>query len=168
MIHKLAEGTLKTRYGQYREMLYYDGQKESIAMILGDPKGKDDVLCRIHSACVYGHVFNSIECDCRSQMETAQQMIQQEGCGILILLDQEGKGNGHMALMKSQAFKQAGMRQADAYVAAGYSADARDFRAAAKILKDLGVLSVRLITDNPQKGQSLEDLGVSVSGYLTT
>lgn len=168
MIQKLAEGSLKTQYGHYREFLYYDGIKESIAMVLGHPEGKSEVLCRIHSACVYGHVFNSIECDCRSQMEAAQQMIQQKGAGILILLDQEGKGNGHMALMKSQAFKQAGMRQADAYVAAGYSADARDFRAAAKILKDLGVLSVRLMTDNPQKGQTLEELGVTVSGYLST
>lgn len=168
MIQKLAEGSLKTQYGHYREFLYYDGIKESIAMVLGHPEGKSEVLCRIHSACVYGHVFNSIECDCRSQMEAAQQMLQQEGAGILILLDQEGKGNGHMALMKSQAFKQAGMRQADAYVAAGYSADARDFRAAAKILKDLGVLSVRLMTDNPQKGQTLEELGVTVSGYLST
>ncbi|HLP95016.1 MAG TPA: hypothetical protein VK168_13325 [Saprospiraceae bacterium] len=166
MIHKLAEGTLNTRFGEYREILYYDGQKETIAMVYGKPEGQKEVLCRIHSSCIYGHVFNSVECDCRQQMELAQHQIQQAGCGIIILMDQEGKGNGHLALMKSQAFKKAGIRQAEAYVAAGYAADARDFRAAAKILKDLDVQSVSLITDNPLKAKTLEDLGITLAPTL--
>ncbi|HAD13541.1 MAG TPA: GTP cyclohydrolase [Saprospirales bacterium] len=165
MIHRLAEGALKTRFGEYREILYYDGQKETIVMVMGSPEGQKEVLCRIHSSCIYGHVFNSVECDCRQQMEAAQQLIQEAGCGIIILMDQEGKGNGHLALMKSQGFKKAGMRQAEAYMAAGYADDARDFRAAAKILKDLEVKSVSLITDNPLKAKTLEDLGIPLAPY---
>jgi GTP cyclohydrolase II len=163
MIQRLAQGTLKTRFGEYREILYYDGQKESIAMILGSPEYQSDVLVRIHSACVYGHVFNSVECDCREQMENAQRLIEEAGCGIIILLDQEGKGNGHLALMKSQAYKKSGMKQADAYVAAGYAPDARNFSAAAKIIQDLEVVSVRIMTDNLLKIKSLESFGVTIS-----
>lgn len=168
MLLTLASSPLKTKYGEYRETLYYDGQKEYIAMTLGDVEGKDDVLCRLHSSCIFGHYFNSIECDCREQMELAQQLIQQEGCGIIILLDQEGKGNGHLALMKSIEFKRRGMKQAEAYEAAGFSRDARDFRRAADILKALGVHSIRLISDSPDKKETLARNGIIVSSVLNS
>ena len=165
MVSKLAEGTLTTAFGEYREMLFYDGQKEVIVMLLGAPEDKEDILCRIHSSCIYGHVFNSIECDCRSQMESAQKLMEKEGHGILILMDQEGKGNGHLALMKSQAYKKVGYTQAEAYEAAGYAKDARDFSAAGKILQYLGVKSIRLITDNLLKVNILEKYGVIARKY---
>ena len=164
MIIKLAEGNLKTRFGEYREILFYDGQKESIALVMGDPEGAEDLLCRVHSSCIFGHVFNSIECDCREQMEMSQQLIQKAGRGIVIWLDQEGKGNGHFALLKSVEFKRAGLAQADAYEAVGFKRDARDFTRAAEILKMLGVKSIRMLTNNPDKVDTLTRHGVTVTG----
>ncbi len=164
----MAEGNLKTKYGEYHEILYYDGQKESYALIMGDVKGEEDVLCRVHSSCIFGHHFNSIECDCREQMEISQQLIQKEGKGIVIWLDQEGKGNGHYALLKSAAFKKQGMSQAEAYEAVGFKKDARDFRSAAKILKEIGVKSIRMLTNNPKKVETLTQYGITVAGMAET
>lgn len=164
MIVKLAEGPLKTKFGEFREVLYYDGQKESIALIMGDIFDQEDVLCRVHSSCIFGHYFNSIECDCQEQMDISQQLIQQRGKGIVILLDQEGKGNGHFALLNSVKHKRMGVKQPEAYEAAGFSNDARDFRAAAKILNDLKVASIRMLTDNPKKVDTLAHHGIAITG----
>lgn len=166
MIVRMAEGNLKTKFGEFHEALYYDGQKESIALVMGEVKDGEDVLCRIHSSCLFGHAFNSIECDCREQMEKSQQMIQQTGRGIVIWLEQEGKGNGHFALLKSVEHKRKGVKQAEAYEAVGFKRDARDFRAAADILKDLGVKSVRLITGNVGKTDTLTRLGINITGTV--
>ena len=163
MIVKLAEGTLKTRYGEFKEVLYYDGQKETIAMILGDICDGEEILCRVHSSCIYGHYFNSVECDCQEQMDISQQLIQRAGKGIIILMEQEGKGNGHFALLNSIKFKRFGVKQGNAYVKAGFKSDDRDFSSAAKILKDQGVESVRMLTNNPDKVNTLLDIGIKVS-----
>jgi GTP cyclohydrolase II len=162
MTVKIAESQLRTAFGVYREVLYYDGQKEIVAMVHGEVSGEEAVLCRLHSTCLYGHYFNSVECDCRAQMEAAQRTIEAEGRGIILLLDQEGKGNGHYALMRSKIFKKQGYAQADAYEVAGFRADARDFRPAAKVLHDLGVRSIVLLTDNPKKASELAERGVRV------
>lgn len=106
---KLAERELKTRCGVFREILYYDGQTESIAIVMGEVENESNVMCRIHSSCISAHVFNSVECDCREQMEAAQAMIQKAGKGVVIYLDQEGKGNGHLALISSIPYKKAGL-----------------------------------------------------------
>lgn len=164
MIRKLAEGDLKTKYGLFQEILFYDGQKETIALLMGDLEGAKDVLCRVHSSCIFGHYFNSIECDCQQQMDISQALIQQAGCGIIILLDQEGKGNGHFALLNSVRFKREGIPQAEAYEAAGFQRDARNFSAAAKILKYLKVGSIRMLTDNPKKIKTLEQFGINIEG----
>ena len=164
MIVKLAEGSLKTKFGEFREALYYDGQKESIALIMGEVEASEEVLCRVHSSCIFGHYFNSIECDCQEQMDISQQLIQRAGKGIIILLDQEGKGNGHFALLNSVAHKRKGVAQGDAYEAVGFQRDARDFRAAAKILQAQGIRSVRMLTDNPSKVKTLRQHGMEVVG----
>ncbi len=164
MIIKLAEGNLKTKFGVFKEILYYDGQKEAIALVMGDIENETDVLCRVHSSCIFGHYFNSIECDCQEQMDISQQLIQQQGKGIIILLDQEGKGNGHFALLNSVKYKRQGVPQAEAYKAAGFSKDARDFRSAAKILKNLGIASIRMLTNNPHKINTLSEQGIKVVG----
>ncbi|GAB4017988.1 hypothetical protein GCM10028808_51100 [Spirosoma migulaei] len=168
MIVKLAEGNLKTKFGEYREVLFYDGQNESIALLMGDVDGAEEVLCRVHSSCLFGHAFNSIECDCREQMEISQQLIQQEGRGIVIWLDQEGKGNGHFALLKSVEYKRIGLAQADAYEAVGFKRDARDYRVAAEILNELGVKSIRMLTNNPKKVDTLTKYGIRVVGIKAT
>lgn len=102
MVVRIATGTLETKFGIFKEFLYYNGQKETIALVMGDVQEEENVLCRVHSSCIAAHVFNSIECDCREQMEISQQLIQKAGQGIIIWLDQEGKANGHFALLKSK------------------------------------------------------------------
>jgi GTP cyclohydrolase II len=164
MIVRLGQQNLKTKFGDFLEVLYYDGQKESIAIVMGEVKDGEEILCRVHSACLAAHIFNSIECDCREQMAMSQSAIQQAGKGVVIWLDQEGKGNGHLALLASRALKAQGIGQAEAYEKVGYKKDARDFTRAAEILNELGVKSVTLLTDNPQKADDLIQVGVEVVG----
>ncbi len=163
MISRLAERELKTKFGTFNETLYYDGQSESIALIMGDVAGGENVFCRIHSACIGGHVFNSVECECADEMSAAQAAIQVAGKGVIIYLDQEGKGNGHLALMKSIPFKKAGLSQSEAYEKAGYKTDARSFRPATEILNELKVKSVVLLTNNPDKADDLRSASIIVS-----
>lgn len=163
MIFRLTERDLQTKFGTFREILYYDGQKESIALVMGDIETEENVICRVHSACVSGHVFNSVECECQAEMETAQSAIQKAGKGVIIYLEQEGKGNGHLALMASIPYKKAGMKQAEAYEKAGFEKDARSFRPAAEILADLKVKSIVLLTDNPKKADDLRNWSIEVS-----
>lgn len=164
MIVKLTEGNLKTKFGLFQEILFYDGQKESIALMMGDLQDAEDILCRVHSSCIFGHYFNSIECDCQEQMDISQELIQRQGKGIIILLDQEGKGNGHFALLNSVKYKRQGVKQADAYEAVGFKKDARDFSSAAKILKNIGVKSIRMLTNNDKKIDTLKQHGIEVTG----
>lgn len=166
MTVRLAERELATEFGVFRELLFYDGISESIALVIGDVSGPDRVLCRIHSACISGHVFNSTECECAAEMAAAQRAIHKEGRGVIIYLEQEGKGNGHLALMRSIPFKKAGHSQSEAYKLAGFPADARSYRPAAAILKELGVASVVLLTGNKSKAADIEEFGVRVSGTL--
>ena len=161
MIKRLASRELKTKFGTFTEVLYYDGQRESIALVMGDVAGAD-VLCRVHSHCVGAHIFNSIECTCREEMEAAQKAIQQEGRGVIIWLDQEAKGNGHLALIESIPFKTE-HGQAKAYEMAGYKADARDYRAAAQILAELNVRSITLLANSEGKAHDLRKESVVIS-----
>ena len=164
---RLAERDLETTYGVFTEVLFYDGQSESIALVMGDVSGADNVICRIHSACIGGHVFNSVECTCREEMAASQSAIAMAGRGVIVYLEQEGKGNGHLALLKSIPFKQQGYSQAEAYAKASYPEDARDYRPAAAILTDLEVGSVVLLTENPGKAEDLTRFGVRVSAVQT-
>jgi len=163
MIIRLAERELKTKFGDFREILYYDGQSESIALVMGEVETRENVFCRIHSSCVSAHVFNSIECECREEMETSQSLIEQKEQGIIIYLEQEGKGNGHLALMASIKHKKAGLSQSEAYEKVGFEADARSFRPASEILSDLKVRSVVLLTNNAEKAEDLRKASVTVS-----
>lgn len=164
MIIRLAERELRTKYGTFNEVLYYDGKRESLAIVMGDVANGDEVLCRVHSHCVGAHLFNSIECDCREQMAAAQSAIEQQGRGVVIWLDQEAKGNGHLALIQSTPFKKAGDPQAAAYQKAGFRSDARDYQAAAQILAELGVRSIVLLANDEGKADALRRDGVIVSG----
>lgn len=163
MIVQLAERHLKTKFGDFREILYYDGQTESIALVMGNVEAQENVFCRIHSSCISAHVFNSIECECREEMAAAQALIEQKGQGVIIYLEQEGKGNGHLALMASIPHKKAGFKQSEAYEKAGFEADARSFRSAAEILSDLKVKSIVLLTNNAEKAEDLRKASIAVS-----
>ncbi|MEO7674515.1 MAG: GTP cyclohydrolase [Pyrinomonadaceae bacterium] len=163
---RLAERQLKTRFGNYNEILFYDGKSESVALVMGDVEDEEHVLCRVHSSCLSAHVFNSIECECREEMEKSQALIEQAGIGVIIWLDHEGKGNGHLALMKSIKFKKEGFNQGEAYEKAGYEADARSFHSAADILNDLKVKSVVLLTNSPDKADDLRRASINISETL--
>ncbi|HEV8593517.1 MAG TPA: hypothetical protein VGQ55_15540 [Pyrinomonadaceae bacterium] len=159
---RLSERNLRTKFGTFKEILYYDGQKESIALVMGDVESGEDVLCRVHSNCTSAQVFNSIECTCREEMEASQALIEREGRGVIIWLDQEGKGNGHLALMESIKSKKE-FGQAEAYVKAGFRSDARSYRPAAEILNNLNVRSVVLLTNSPEKAEDLRKESILVS-----
>jgi GTP cyclohydrolase II len=164
---RLATRELNTKYGTFCEVLYYDGQKESIALVMGEVENAEEVLCRVHSACISGHVFNSVECDCAGQFEAAQSAIQKAGRGVIIYLDQEGKGNGHLALIESIRYKKE-LGQAEAYKKAGYKADARSYRPAAAILADLKIRSIIMLTGNPGKAEDLRRESIIVAGTKDT
>jgi GTP cyclohydrolase II len=163
MIKRLAERELRTKFGTFTEVLYYDGQKESIAILMGDVAGRENILCRIHSHCISAHVFNSVECTCREEIAAAQAAIEKEGRGVIIWLDQEGKGNGHLALMESIKYKKE-VGQGEAYVKAGFAADARGYRAAAEILADLNVQSILLLSNSEGKAAELRKESITVAG----
>jgi len=167
MIIRLAEAPLHTKFGTFLEILYYDGQQESIAIVMGDVRQRDNVLCRLHSHCVSAHLFNSIDCDCREQMELAQVMVAQQGAGVIIWLDQDGRGNGHLALVRSRALQEQGLSQTEAYVQLGYAADARQYTSAAAVLQELGVRSVVLMTNSPRKIDALQAAGMPIVGTRT-
>ncbi len=162
MIKRLATRELKTKFGTFKEILYYDGQRESIAIVMGNVSDGENVLCRVHSHCIGAHVFNSIECTCREEMESAQAMIESEGRGVIIWLDQEGKGNGHLALIESIPFKK-DHGQAKAYELAGYKADARSYGPAAQILVDLKIKSIILLANSNSKADALQKEGIAVA-----
>ena len=162
MIKRLGLRELKTKFGTFTEILYYDGQKESIAIVMGAIVDGENILCRVHSHCIGAHVFSSVECTCREELEAAQLAIQTEGRGVIIWLDQEGKGNGHLALIESIPFKKE-FGQARAYEMAGYKADARSYTAAAQILTDLKVRSIILLANSEGKADKLRKESVNVS-----
>jgi GTP cyclohydrolase II len=164
MIIRLAEGPLHTLFGTFREFLYYDGQQESIALVMGQVAQGQDIFCRVHSQCLDAHLFNSLECDCREQMALAQSLIEQQGCGLIIWLNQEGRGHGHLALMRSRELQTHGWSQTEAYLKLGYTADARQYTRAAEILRDLRIHSIRLLTNSPQKVEHLQAAGILISG----
>lgn len=167
MIVLLAQGPLHTRFGDFTEYLFYDGQSESIAIVRGEISGKEGVLCRVHSHCTAGHVFNGIECDCREQMAMAQEKIEQDGTGIIIWLDQDGKGNGRMAELLTASLRADGVAQTEAYAQLGFKRDARSFDRAAEILKFFDPASIRLMTNNPEKASGLSECGIAVSGTVS-
>ncbi|MEV6954841.1 hypothetical protein [Streptomyces sp. NPDC051183] len=166
MIVLLAQGPLHTRFGDFTEYLFYDGQSESIAIVKGGIQGGEDVLCRVHSHCTTAHVFNGIECDCREQMAMAQEKIEQDGAGLVIWMDQDGKGNGRMAELLTARLRGEGVAQTEAYAQLGFKRDARSFDRAAEILKFFKVGSVRLMSNNPEKAGGLRECGIVVSGTV--
>jgi GTP cyclohydrolase II len=165
MITCLARRSLRTRFGEWTEILYYDGSKECIALVYGTVKGKREVPVRVHSDCISAHVFNSLECDCREQLILAQITIQEHGHGALVWLDQDGRGNGHMALMHAARLAtEDSISQTAAYERLGYPGDRRCYEQAAAVILDLGVGSIVLLSDSPAKVAGLRACGVHVAG----
>jgi GTP cyclohydrolase II len=140
------------------------GNEEHVAMVLGDIRGTD-VLTRVHSSCFTGEVLGSLRCDCRAQLDAALERIGRTGRGVVVYLVQEGRGIGLGNKVRAYQLQDAGADTVDANLQLGFDADLRSYDLAAGILSDLGVGSVRLMTNNPQKISGLERAGVVIEAH---
>lgn len=166
MIIKLGETPLTTKYGEFQFCGWYDGHKEAYSIHLGDVVGKENVPTRIHSSCITAHYFNSTECDCREQFEIAQAYIADKGFGVIIVLDQQAKANGILATLRYKQEVSKDAYSADAYVKMGLPADARTYISAASIIKNIGISSIELLSNSPDKKCKLERSGIIISGEV--
>ena len=159
---------IPTGHGDFQLCLYTDreDEKEHLALIMGNVRGKSNILVRVQSECFTGEVLGSSRCDCREQLNLAMQNIAEEGCGVLIYLRQEGRGIGLRDKLRAYNLQDQGYDTVDANLLLGHQADERDYTLAARILADLQVRSVRLLTNNPRKVACLRELGVSVKQRL--
>jgi GTP cyclohydrolase II len=177
MITRYSEARLPTSHGEFRVVVYRTGHpggadatalglahEEHIAMVHGDVTG-EDVLTRVHSSCFTGEVLGSLRCDCRAQLDAALARIGAEGRGVLVYLVQEGRGIGLGNKVRAYQLQDEGHDTVDANLALGFDADHRSYDLAASILRDLGVGSVRLMTNNPNKIAGLESEGVVVHAH---
>lgn len=164
LVHRVAEARLPTEHGEWRIIGYRNDvdQHEHVALIHGDVQHKDGVLVRMHSKCLTGDVFHSQRCDCGWQLETAMKMIQREGRGAIVYLDQEGRGIGLLNKLKAYQLQDEGKDTVEANEALGFGPDLRSYGIGAQILLDLGLHSIRVLTNNPRKIVGLEGYGVSV------
>jgi 3,4-dihydroxy 2-butanone 4-phosphate synthase/GTP cyclohydrolase II len=164
-----AEATFPSAYGEFKLYGYrntLDGQ-DHVAFVKGDVRGRHDVLIRVHSECLTGDVFASLRCDCGPQLEAAMAMIAKEGCGVLVYLRQEGRGIGLINKLKAYALQDTGKDTVQANEMLGFKPDLRDYGVGAQILHDLGLTSVRIITNNPRKIVGLEGYGLQVSDRVS-
>jgi 3,4-dihydroxy 2-butanone 4-phosphate synthase/GTP cyclohydrolase II len=165
LVERVADTTLPTAFGEFAAVGYrslVDG-KHHVAMVKGEVDGEPDVLVRMHSECLTGDVFHSLRCDCGQQLESALAMIEREGRGVLVYLAQEGRGIGLLNKLKAYKLQEEGMDTVEANIALGLPADLRDYGIGAQILGDLGLSSIRILTNNPKKIIGLEGYGLSVS-----
>ncbi len=166
LVERVAEARVPTPYGEWRMIGYRstaDGT-ESVAMVLGDPAGKDDVLVRMHSECLTGDVFRSLRCDCGPQLDLAMARIADEGEGVIVYLrGHEGRGIGLLHKLQAYQLQDEGQDTVDANLALGLPADARDYGTGAMILVDLGLSTLRLLTNNPAKRAALPGFGLSIT-----
>jgi GTP cyclohydrolase II len=165
----MASADFPTRWGKFR-IYGFAGpssngatgtREEAVALVMGDVTGKP-ALVRVHSQCLTGDVFGSLRCDCRLQLEMALSMIAEEGAGVLIYEQKEGRGIGLMAKLQAYELQDAGLDTVEANERLGFKADHRDFTLPAEMLKALGIRQVRLLSNNPDKVTALEQAGVQV------
>ncbi len=158
---------LPTDVADFRLHLYEDDNgKQHLALVLGDVHEKTDVMVRIHSECLTGDLFGSLRCDCQSQLHQSLEVIAEEGVGVLIYLRQEGRGIGLLSKLHSYNLQDEGLDTIEANMALGYLPDAREYDVAFMMLRDLGVRSIRLLSNNPDKFNSFDKCGVSVTSMI--
>jgi 3,4-dihydroxy 2-butanone 4-phosphate synthase / GTP cyclohydrolase II len=168
LIERVAEANMPTKFGDFRVIGFrslVDG-KHHVAMVKGEVEGRGEVLVRVHSECLTGDVFHSLRCDCGQQLEDALLRIEREGQGVLLYLAQEGRGIGLLNKLRAYKLQEEGLDTVDANVRLGLPADLRDYGIGAQILVDLGLSSIRLLTNNPRKIVGLEGYGLRVTDQL--
>jgi GTP cyclohydrolase II len=167
-VRVVAVAELPTRFGHFRLVGFWNNRdgKEHVAMVHGDVVGAQDVAVRLHSECLTGDVMGSLRCDCRDQLTEGLRAIQREGRGILLYLRQEGRGIGLLNKIRAYALQEQGLDTVEANQALGFRDDERDYAVAAHMLRSLGVKSVRVVTNNPDKIRQLTQHGVEVSGRI--
>jgi 3,4-dihydroxy 2-butanone 4-phosphate synthase / GTP cyclohydrolase II len=155
---------LPTDYGEFTAVAFRETLtgKHHVALVLGDVAGADDVLVRVHSECLTGDVFHSLRCDCGEQLDTALRAIAAEGSGVLLYLAQEGRGIGLLNKLKAYELQEQGLDTVDANLALGFAADEREWGIGNQILSDLGLTTIRLLTNNPKKVSGLGAWGLRV------
>jgi len=168
LVERVVTTRLPTGFGEFNVVGYRSlvDDKHHVAMVKGEVEGESDVLVRVHSECLTGDVFHSLRCDCGEQLESALAMIEREGRGVLLYLAQEGRGIGLLNKLRAYKLQEEGLDTVDANLRLGLPADLRDYGIGAQILVDLGLSSIRILTNNPKKIRGLEGYGLSVSAQI--
>lgn len=164
LIVKGEEVNLPTKFGEFKLIPFLDkvSQQEHVALIKGSWKADEPILTRVHSSCVTGDIFGSLRCDCGEQLQKAMELIEEEGKGIILYMNQEGRGIGLFNKMKAYKLQEQGMDTVEANLALGFKDDERNYGIGAQILKELGVKKMRLLTNNPVKRVGLEGFGIEI------
>ncbi len=165
LIKEVVTVNFPTKFGTFKLSLFEDTitKETHLAIIKGDVKGKKNVLVRVHSSCETGDIFHSLKCDCGEQLETALQMIEKEGTGVVLYMHQEGRGIGLANKLKAYKLQEQGLDTVEANVALGFAPDLRDYGIGAQILCELGISSIKLMTNNPKKIIGLDGYGLKIT-----
>ncbi len=168
LVSRVAEATLPTPYGEFSVIGYSNlvDDREHIALVHGDVAGVEDVLVRVHSKCLTGDVFGSGRCDCGPQLQAAMRRVAEEGAGVIVYLDQEGRGIGLLNKLRAYELQDRGHDTVEANELLGFPPDLRNYGIGAQILLDLGLTRIRAMTNNPKKLTGLEGFGLEISDRL--